>query len=233
MKRRIEAEWLDELPADDPQATRSRLDLRRVNWWMGHAGTVTRALRAAWPGEAPARLVDLGAGDGDFCSRLAWRLSPAWHKVTAVLVDRQRAVNGQAPRRLNACGWKVEVVVADALQWLEEADRFDPAVFVANLFLHHLVAGQLASLFEAVVARGALLVACEPRRGVWPLAGAGLLGLIGCNAVTRHDAAASVRAGFAGRELSALWPARGWQLSEGRAGLFSHLFVARRTRSRP
>jgi hypothetical protein len=55
--------------------------------------------------------------------------------------------------------------------------------------------------------------------------------LIGCNAVTRHDAAASVRAGFAGRELSALWPARpGWRLREGRAGLFSHLFVARMER---
>jgi hypothetical protein len=47
--------------------------------------------------------------------------------------------------------------------------------------------------------------------------------------VTRHDAVLSVRAGFAGRELSALWPsADGWKLEERRAGLFSHLFVAHR-----
>jgi hypothetical protein len=40
----------------------------------------------------------------------------------------------------------------------------------------------------------------------------------------------SVRAGFSGNELSALWPADGgWQLTERRAGHFSHLFIARRT----
>ena len=228
MKRCIEPEWLDALPADDPRAARSRRDLRRVNWWMGHPGTMTRALRTAWPGEAPARLVDLGAGDGDFCSQVAQRLSPAWRNVTAVLVDQQSTVNGQATRRLADCGWRLEVVAADAFQWLQQADRFGPAVFVANLFLHHFSSEQLAGLFQAVAARGALLVACEPRRGRWPLACAGLLGLIGCNAVTRHDAVVSVRAGFTGRELSALWPAPGWQLREDRAGLFSHLFVARR-----
>ena len=37
------------------------------------------------------------------------------------------------------------------------------------------------------------------------------------------------RAGFAGRELSALWPDEaGWQLDERPAAPFSHLFVARR-----
>jgi hypothetical protein len=35
-----------------------------------------------------------------------------------------------------------------------------------------------------------------------------LLWLIGCNAVTRHDAAVSMRAGFIRQELSALWPDR-------------------------
>ena len=53
--------------------------------------------------------------------------------------------------------------------------------------------------------------------------------MIGCNAVTRHDAAVSVRAGFLGNELSALWPdQKNWQLTERRTGLFSHLFVAQK-----
>jgi len=232
MKRRIEPEWLDELPVEDPRAARSRRDLRRVNWWMGHPGMIARVLRGAFPHEAPARLIDLGAGDGDLCARVARRLSPAWRDVTAVLVDRQRAVGGEVTRQLMGCGWKVEVVAADAYEWLLRTDRLDRAVFVTNLFLHHFTGEQLAGLFDTIAARGALLVACEPRRGVLPLAFAGLLGLIGCNAVTRHDAVASVWAGFAGRELSALWPARGWQLSEGRTGWFSHLFVARRERHR-
>jgi hypothetical protein len=56
-----------------------------------------------------------------------------------------------------------------------------------------------------------------------------MLGLIGANGVTRHDAAVSVRAGFKGGELSALWPANPrWRLRERRAGLFSHLFLAQR-----
>jgi hypothetical protein len=38
----------------------------------------------------------------------------------------------------------------------------------------------------------------------------------------------SVRAGFSGRELSALWPKGDWLLEERHAGLFSHLFTARR-----
>ena len=61
------------------------------------------------------------------------------------------------------------------------------------------------------------------------LLAARLLGLIGCNRVTCHDAVISVRAGFRGRELSSLWPEGGdWQLNEAPAGLFSHLFLASR-----
>jgi hypothetical protein len=55
------------------------------------------------------------------------------------------------------------------------------------------------------------------------------LPLIGCNAVTRHDAAASIRAGFAGGELSALWPgAETWRIDERKCGFSSHCFMASR-----
>ena len=51
--------------------------------------------------------------------------------------------------------------------------------------------------------------------------------VIVANAVTRQDAAVSVRAGFQGEEISALWPVDSrWRLREQRAGLFSHLFLA-------
>jgi hypothetical protein len=57
-----------------------------------------------------------------------------------------------------------------------------------------------------------------------------LLWAIGYNDVTRHDAVASVCAGFSGRELSALWPDKqNWRLTEQRTGAFSHLFIARET----
>ena len=47
MRRLIQPEILDELPADDPRAIQSRRDLQKVNAFMGHAGLVTRALRGA------------------------------------------------------------------------------------------------------------------------------------------------------------------------------------------
>jgi len=47
--------------------------------------------------------------------------------------------------------------------------------------------------------------------------------------VTRHDAVVSVRAGFRGGELAALWPrGEGWTIEERARGPFGHAFVARR-----
>jgi hypothetical protein len=58
-----------------------------------------------------------------------------------------------------------------------------------------------------------------------------MLWLTGFGEVTRHDGPISVRAGFKGTEISALWPdLRDWSLTERRAGLFSHLFIAQKKR---
>jgi hypothetical protein len=47
--------------------------------------------------------------------------------------------------------------------------------------------------------------------------------------VTCYDAVVSVRAGFAGHELSTLWPDKSnWRLTEQPAGAFSHLFIAQK-----
>jgi hypothetical protein len=84
-------------------------------------------------------------------------------------------------------------------------------------------------MFEGLANVTPLFVACEPRRSSMALAGSRLLGFIGCNDVTRHDAVVSVRAGFSDGELSDAWPAGpGWSLEERPAPPFSHLFVARR-----
>jgi hypothetical protein len=78
-----------------------------------------------------------------------------------------------------------------------------------------------------IAGRARWFIAIEPRRARWPQFCGRLLWLIGCNPVTRHDAAVSIRAGFSDTELSALWPAGGdWQLTERHAGPFSHLFIA-------
>ena len=124
-------------------------------------------------------------------------------------------------------GWHAETVVADVLDWPQTSVA--GGVVVANLFLHHFEDARLVELLRLISQRAKLFIAIEPRRASWPLFCSRRLWAIGCNEVTRHDAVASVRAGFSGQELSAFWPDKqNWRLAEDRTGAFSHLFVARR-----
>jgi hypothetical protein len=219
MKRQLEPEQLDHLPADDPAAIASRRDLARINAIMRQPAILARALRD-FP--QPRVLLDLGGGDGRCLLATARRLP--WRGVHAVIADRQDIVTAQTRAGFAALGWDCSVRqgdVFDAATTLEE-----DTLVTANLFLHHLDDAGLARLFAMVAEHAMGLVACEPRRDRFALFASHLVFVLGANAVTRHDAVASVRAGFAARELSALSPSA-WQTLERRALAFSHLFVAR------
>jgi hypothetical protein len=226
MTRRVEPEWLDVLPSADPRAMRSRRDLVRVNALMTNASIVADALRGSLPA-GPGTIAEIGAGDGAFALRVA-RALPG-RAATFTLLDQQAIVSSGTRAGFERLGCGAHPVQADVFDWLADpaTPRFDAVV--ANLFLHHFESGSLSKMLTGIAERANVFVACEPRRSRTALVGSHLLGLIGCNDVTRHDAVASVVAGFHGRELSALWPASsGWTLDEGPRGLFSHLFVARR-----
>jgi len=226
MTRRVEREWLDELPVDDPRARRSRGDLRRVNGLMANARIVAGDLVRAFPRPLTS-LAEIGAGDGAFALRVVARLPAPEGTARITLVDRQAIVDGQTREAFLRRRWEARVDTADVFDWLAAAPACD--AIVANLFLHHFDDAALARLLAGVAARTRCFVACEPRRSALALTGSRLLGLIGCNDVTRHDAVASVRAGFDGDEISRLWPqGQGWSLEERARGLFSHAFVARR-----
>jgi hypothetical protein len=158
--------------------------------------------------------------------RLAQKMSPRWPKAGITLLDRQKNISNETVAAFARSGWRAEPVVADVFDWSSNpADE----IIIANLFLHHFEDGQLAGLLRKVSQNTKLFVAIEPYRFTLPSLVGQLLRLIGCNDVTRHDAVVSIRAGFAGEEISTLWPDKtNWQLTECRAGLFSHLFVARR-----
>lgn len=227
MQRCLEPEWLDALAADDPRAVGSRRDLRRINGLMGNAAILAGAV-ARHADRPPRAVVDLGAGDGALALQLARRLAPRWPGVRLVLVDRTPAVADATLAAIGAAGWRAETAAADVFDWCDRAKAEPADMVVANLFLHHFAYAALSRLFALLATRGAVVAACEPRRAAIALAGSRLVGLIGGNRVTRHDAVVSVRAGFTGRELSALWPqAPGWTLEERAAGWSSHLFVAR------
>ena len=119
--------------------------------------------------------------------------------------------------------WRIEVARGDIFQTLPQ---LAPDIITANLFLHHMDDAALARLLFLVAARGKGFVACEPRRSQFALLGAHLVGVLGANDVTRHDAVASVRAGFRGADLSALWPRDGRTLKERPVFPFTHVFAA-------
>jgi 2-polyprenyl-6-methoxyphenol hydroxylase-like FAD-dependent oxidoreductase len=227
--RKVEPEWLDQLPASDPRAQGSRRDLRRLNAWMGSAPILMRVLREVCASGRPGRLIELGAGDGQLLLKISRRLAPAWPGLHVVTVDRQHLVSGATRAALAVRGWKPELIASDAFEWLRGQVAAERDVIFANLFLHHFAERQLQELLALAAARAAAFIALEPRRGVPGLVFSRLVGLIGCNGITQHDAPTSVRAGFSGSELTRLWPepAR-WQIRESRAGFFGHLFVAQR-----
>lgn len=232
MLRVVEPEWLDELPPPDPQARGSRADLRRLNRIMGHAGIFSRAffqnMDPAIFLTRPVLVCELGAGDGTLLLRLAQCWSVRGVHAEVETVDLRPLVTEPTRRAFEALQWRIRPVVADALAWTRQSSR-PVDVILCNLFLHHFPDPQLRALLRGIAERSTLFIACEPRRSRVALSASRLVGLIGCNRVTRHDAEVSVRAGFADQELSALWPSGGgWKLREGKAGMFSHCFVAQR-----
>ena len=239
MPRVVAAEVLDGLPQNDPSAIRSRRDLRRVHRAMGTRKIILRAFKAmklAHLEVEPLRVLEIGAGDGSLMLGVAQALDSAWPKVALTLLDRQALVTPATVAAYQAVGWSVATDVADVLDWAARdtptppnaPDHWD--LIVANLFLHHFEGEQLARLMQAIAQKSDRLLACEPRRDWLALAGSHLTGMIGANAVTREDAVLSVHAGFNGKEISALWPAKSapWRIQEHAAGLFSHCFCAER-----
>jgi hypothetical protein len=191
-------EILDHLPADDPEARRSRRDLRRINFFMGNERWVLATARR-FPEAAAIGITELGAGDGHLTRTLA-RLHPQT-KVTALDL-------APPPEDL-----------PDNVVW-RQGDLFhSPAppqggILIANLFLHHFEGEALRSL--GTLADGfRVLIFCEPLRARLPhLLGHAAHPFI--NRVTRHDMHVSIDAGFAPNELPRLMdlPGKRWMIGE-------------------
>lgn len=219
--RALVPEILDGLAPDDPRAIRSRRDLARINAVMRQPAIMAKALSRFPP---PSRLADLGGGDGRFLLAVARRLAARWRGVTALICDRADIVSDVTRASFSTLGWRCESRRGDIFSNLPAAD-----ILTANLFLHHFNDAALARLLALVAASAPVFIACEPRRNAFAMMGARLAGLVGASDVTRHDAVASVRAGFDNLELASLWPADGdrrWRLTESFAFPFTHVFTA-------
>ncbi len=158
-----------------------------INQLMGNhrwlMGEIRHCLR---PGE---RLLELGAGDGTLARELI---------ASGVCGADQILAMDLAPE---PDGWPLGATwlqgsVLDDEPWPEAA------VIVANLFLHHFETDELRRL-GARMGGARHLLASEPARHPLHLWQGRLLSyLADLSAVTRHDMAISIRAGFQGDELA-------------------------------
>lgn len=184
--RHVTPEILDELAADDPEAIRSRADLRLVNFLMGNERWIAKQ-SLAFPEIAKAGgIAEIGAGEG----WLTDRLQLAHPDVLVEAYDL-------APRPIGL-NWRVRWRQENVLETEPQTD----GLLAANLFLHHFEGAALEKLADLCRSFRVLCFA-EPLRSRLALAqGALLYPLV--NRVTRHDMPVSIRAGFRPGELPAL-----------------------------
>lgn len=196
--RQVASEILDHLPADDPEAVRSRRDLRLINFLMGNDRWLCRTARR-FPKVAARGVVELGAGTGVLSAKLA----AAFPHASITACDLAPRPDGLPEKVVWKCG-----------DLLSGQCGLSGGVLVANLFLHHFEGpalrqlGRLCENFDLVVLN-------EPDRARLPhILGCAFWPLV--NRVTWHDMHVSIRAGFARGELQAMMgldPAR-WVIAE-------------------
>jgi hypothetical protein len=211
--RKVVSELLDHLPAEDPEAMRSRRDLRRINFLMGNERWVCQTVKGLDPAVVGRGIYEIGAGEGALTGKLAAMFPVA--PVTAC---------DFAPR---PAGLALRVL------W-QRGDLFEmnaPAgggVAVANLFLHHFESDALRALGTWLAGFDALVIS-EPDRARLPhFLGKTMHPWI--NRVTRHDMHVSIDAGFAAGELpEMLGLSRDWHFRESSTWRGARRVVGSRT----
>jgi len=184
--RVVVPEILDHLAADDPEALRSRTDLRRINFFMGNERWVLNAARR-FPEAIAKGITEIGAGDGHLTRRLA-------HAHPSATITALDLAPPPADLPGNIC-------------W-QQGDLFASptpptgGILIANLILHHFEGEALRRLGD-LTAGFDVIIFNEPSRANLPH----LLGYAAhpfINRVTRHDMHVSIDAGFASNELPLL-----------------------------
>jgi SAM-dependent methyltransferase len=197
-KRKLAREHMD-----DPHATRAELDvalryLRLVNRRLGGTAAALRQFKqwsASWNRRSVVRILDVGTGSADIPLAIADWAKRCSMTVNIVGVDMHPTTVEIARENVRGRD-EIEVVQADALKLM---DRFEPASFDyahAGLFLHHLPDIDVMTvlrIMDRLATKGIIwndLVRLPlPRLWMWPFT-------LGASAMVKHDAIASVEAGF-------------------------------------
>jgi len=183
MPRILQAELLDSLAPDHPDARRNRRDLRLTNALMGNPRWFARTLPRLTTPDCP--VLELGAGTGELGRRLAQ------HHVAVDGLDLwPRPPDWPSPRRWHQADLRT------FSHWSEYP------VVIGNLIFHQFSDAELHDLGTCLHRHAEVIVACEPvRRRLSQTLYRTLGPLFGANHVSLHDAHVSIDAGFRASEL--------------------------------
>ena len=201
--RVITPELMDDPGVDHGELGRSLAYIRGVNRWLGGTRGLLANLRRwsrRWPGGRPVTLLDIGTGSADIPVAARRWAEGAGFDLRVTGVDLHATTLELARRHTDGVEG-IELVQGDALRLM---DRFSPGSFDyvhAGMFLHHLPFIEVLTVLRIMdrLARAGLvwndLVRSRTALGLLrPM-------LLGRPHMVRHDAVASVRAGFTRAEV--------------------------------
>lgn len=204
MTRRIlTAEHMDDPDIAPDELRRHLRYLRFMNRRLGGAATVIQHLKRqspSWPAGGTIRLIDIGTGGADIPLAIADWAARAGRNLHIIAVDAHERTLALA-RDAVAGRSQIELVHCDARALM---DRYDPGAFdyaIANLVLHHLPDIEALTVMRIMdrLATRSVIITDLVRSGLTRLGAH--ISTLAAGPVLRHDALASVRAGFTRREI--------------------------------
>ncbi|MQA90278.1 MAG: methyltransferase domain-containing protein [Gemmatimonas sp.] len=206
LRREHQPEEMDRLEADTGELTRSLVDLKVVNRWLGGRRTAVSlilGLAKGIPGDI-VRVLDVGTGGADIPVALVRGARARGIALQVTATDLHPKTLAYAAR-LAAGETEIEVEEADARDLPYADDAFD--LVSANTVLHHFSREDAALVLREMARVGRYgMVVTDLSRSRLALAGARLLAATVWrrHPITRHDGPTSVRAAFTPAELQSL-----------------------------
>jgi 2-polyprenyl-3-methyl-5-hydroxy-6-metoxy-1,4-benzoquinol methylase len=203
LRRRVEAEeWLDQGIGRPAAIEQSLADLNRINLWLGGVRSLCRHLfprLGRWPSDV-LRILDLGAGGCAMAQTLA-RWGRAHRRPLQVVALDMRLPHLQWAHRQTAMWPEIALVQGDA--WMPPIAEGSVDAVISSLFLHHFTPADLIQLLPRWVrlARRSVIMSDLVRHPLpyWFIKVTSPV--FARSAITRHDAAISLRRAYTPNEL--------------------------------
>ena len=217
------AEWLDAETMDDGALRRNLADIRRINWLLGWtAFTVHGVARQAEEvakaaGRREFSLLDVASGSADIPLAIARWAEHAGFEARIVATDISPQIVAVAQEQA-ADTPSVTVELQDALALPYAPGSFDIAL--CTLALHHFEPERAVTLLASMAHVSKHVLVFDVARARLAYVGSLLLTrLLRMDAMTRHDAPASVRRAYSAPEMRELGAKAGLQDLTVRVGI--------------